>query len=38
MKNIEEAWDRVRELVRKGMIAEKYMKEWSKEENAKNYI
>ena len=26
--DIQEAWDRVQELVRKGLIAEKYIKEW----------
>tara|TARA_R100001460_G_scaffold7255_4_gene18632 strand:- start:2 stop:217 length:216 start_codon:yes stop_codon:yes gene_type:complete len=30
-KELDQAWDRVKELVRKGMIAEKYMKEWGKE-------
>ena len=26
--DIQEAWDRVQELARKGLIAEKYIKEW----------
>tara|TARA_Y100001972_G_scaffold97452_1_gene120393 strand:- start:351 stop:545 length:195 start_codon:yes stop_codon:yes gene_type:complete len=29
-KELDEAWDRTQELVRKGLIAEKYMKEWGK--------
>ena len=30
-KELDEAWDRTRELVRKGIIAEKYVKEWEKQ-------
>ena len=29
--DIQQAWDKVQVLARKGIIAEKYMKEWGKE-------
>ena len=29
--DIQDAWDRVKDLTKKGIIAEKYMKEWGKE-------
>ena len=28
---VDYAWDKVKDLAKKGMIAEKYMKEWGKE-------
>ena len=29
-KELDQAWDRVKELTRKGMMAEKYIKKWKK--------
>lgn len=30
-EDIQQAWDRIQDLARKGLVAEKYIKEWGKE-------